>query len=209
MMKYESKRNGQMYVAVTEPDPKYKTVIMRNLETGKEQPITTSTLKRWYKKIEEAVPVAEPVVEEPETVKLVITDLDAMVDCSPCPANEETPVPVYAEVPGIEVDAPEQECYRAGAERYLAALGYELKADKSMPNRLIVRQAGKTYSEVYFGKRALKINVRTDRAEEIEGLAGQYEGNCYFKVIRNYYLPVTIGNIPYTNTAVMVDVFGA
>ena len=205
-MKYENKRNGQLFELMGEVDPKYNTVLLRNVETCKEQNVTTSTLKRWYKKVEE--PVAEPVPEEPETVKLIITDKDAMVDCSPSPICEEMPV-VFAEpecIPDMELEVADAEHYRLAAEAYLTALGYEWKRDKQ--GRTIVRQGGKTCAELYFGKKALKLNVRKDRAEEIEALVGP-NVTYYFKVINNYYLPVTIGNIPYTNTAVMADVFGA
>ena len=52
-MKYENKRNGQLFEQVGEVHPKYNTVFLRNVETGKEQTVTTSTLKRWYKKVED------------------------------------------------------------------------------------------------------------------------------------------------------------
>ena len=57
--KYENKRNGQTIEVVSEVDVKTKTVMIRNMETGKEQNITTSTLKRWYVKIEEIQEPAE------------------------------------------------------------------------------------------------------------------------------------------------------
>lgn len=214
-MKYENKRNGQLFELTSEVDPKYNTVYLRNVETGKEQTITTSTLKRWYKK-----------VEDEEVVHLVLGKDDAMIDCTQEPAeidadrafaiepNNPTDEPETAAVCGenaantlgMEVDAPDAEHYRTGAEAYLTALGYEWKRDRQ--GRTIVRQGGKTCAELYFGRRALKINVRKDRAEEVEALVGP-NAAYYFKVINNYYLPVTLGNIPYTNTAVMVDVFGA
>ena len=200
-MKYENKRNGQIFEMVSDVDEKCKTVWMRNVETGKEQTITTSTLKRWYKKLD------EDVTQEPEVDHIVLTGQEPMVDCSPCPANEETPVSTVYEEPGMEPEAADTEHYRPAAEAYLTALGYELKADKSMPSRLIVKRDGKTCSELYFGKRALKINVRKDRADELAALVGPNTA-YYFKVINNYYLPVTLGNIPYTNTAVILDVFG-
>lgn len=59
-MKYESKRNGQLFELIGEVDPKYNTALLRNVETGQEQHVTSSTLKRWYKRVEEEVPTTEP-----------------------------------------------------------------------------------------------------------------------------------------------------
>lgn len=66
-MKYINKRNDVVVQVVSE-DPKFKTLIVREVETGKEKSITTSTFKRWYKKVEEPVAL-ESVVEEPAPVE--------------------------------------------------------------------------------------------------------------------------------------------
>lgn len=65
-MKYENKRNGQVFEVAGE-DKKYKTVLLRNVETGKEQTVSTSTIKRWYKMVEEQEP--ETVEQEQEPAK--------------------------------------------------------------------------------------------------------------------------------------------
>lgn len=68
-MKYENKRNGKMFEKVTEVDPKYKTLIIRDLETGEEKCTSVSTFRRWYKKVEEDVPAEDTTTEEaPEVV---------------------------------------------------------------------------------------------------------------------------------------------
>jgi hypothetical protein len=65
MLYYINKKNGQMFEQTAEVDPKYNTLMLRNIETGKETTITTSTFKRWYKKVEEPVQVVEEhTVEE-------------------------------------------------------------------------------------------------------------------------------------------------
>lgn len=70
-MKYENKRNGQLFEQVGGVHPKYNTVFLRNVETGKEQTVTTSTLKRWYKKVEDPEDVVETlcVVPDAETTE--------------------------------------------------------------------------------------------------------------------------------------------
>ncbi len=71
-MKYQNRRNGKV-VKVVEQNEKFKTVIIE-FEDGKTQNITTSTFKRWYKKVEEEVVeqvVEEQPVEEAEVVKPV------------------------------------------------------------------------------------------------------------------------------------------
>lgn len=71
--KYENKRNGQIIEVVSEVDAKTKTVMIRNVETGKEQNVTTATIKRWYKKLEDQEPAeaqemteAAPIVADQE-----------------------------------------------------------------------------------------------------------------------------------------------
>ena len=63
--KYENKRNGQIIEVVSEVDAKTKTVLIRNVETGKEQNVTTATIKRWYKKLEDQEPAeAQEMTED-------------------------------------------------------------------------------------------------------------------------------------------------
>ena len=64
-IKYENKRNGQIIEVVSEVDAKTKTVLIRNVETGKEQNVTTATIKRWYKKLEDQEPAeAQEMTED-------------------------------------------------------------------------------------------------------------------------------------------------
>ena len=66
-MKYRNKRNGQIYEQTGEVDAKTKTVFIKNLETGKEQNVTISTIRRWYEAVEEEQEQTEPEQVEPET----------------------------------------------------------------------------------------------------------------------------------------------
>lgn len=67
--KYENKRNGQIIEVVSEVDAKTKTVLIRNVETGKEQNVTTATIKRWYKKLEDQEPAeAQEMTEDAPVV---------------------------------------------------------------------------------------------------------------------------------------------
>lgn len=70
-MKYENKRNGQVFEVAGE-DKKYKTVLLRNVETGKEQTVSTSTIKRWYKMVEEQ----ETVEQEQEPAEVVLVEVE-------------------------------------------------------------------------------------------------------------------------------------
>lgn len=74
---YENKRNGKLFEQVGEVNEKTKTVMMRDIETGKTSPVTTATIKRWYKKIEEAAPVVEDVpavVEEKKAEPVAVVE---------------------------------------------------------------------------------------------------------------------------------------
>lgn len=65
--KYENKRNGQIFEVVSDIDEKTKTVFIKNVETGKEQNVTTATIKRWYKKLEDQEPAEDaPIVADQE-----------------------------------------------------------------------------------------------------------------------------------------------
>jgi len=64
-MKYENKKNGLIFETDGIVDEKTKTIFIRNVETGKEQNITISTLKRWYKLIDAGI--TEPEETEAET----------------------------------------------------------------------------------------------------------------------------------------------
>lgn len=73
-MKYENKRNGQIFEVVGEVDKKYNTVFLRNVETGKEQTVSTATIKRWYKVLEEQ----EPETAEQEPAEVVLTEVETV-----------------------------------------------------------------------------------------------------------------------------------
>lgn len=62
-MKYQNKKNLR-YATLIEENTKFNTVTMQYEDDGSNTSITTSTLKRWWKKVEEESPVKENNVEE-------------------------------------------------------------------------------------------------------------------------------------------------
>ena len=78
MMKYMNKRNGKVFELVSQ-DEKYKTVMLQ--EEGQEKAITctTSTFKRWYKKLEEGQEMPELMTDEQVEAQLV-EQAQAIVD---------------------------------------------------------------------------------------------------------------------------------
>ena len=88
-MKYENRKNGSIGTIVEENE-KSKTVILE-LEDGKTVSISTSTLKRWWKKVkEEEAEVVEPLID----LDNPITDEEAkklgMIDGEKALEMEET-----------------------------------------------------------------------------------------------------------------------
>lgn len=86
-MKYMNKRNGKVFELVS-LDEKYKTVMLQEEGQEKQVTCTTSTFKRWYKKLEELAEVAE-LVEQPETE--IPESVEEVVDEEPVCAVEEAP----------------------------------------------------------------------------------------------------------------------
>ena len=68
-MKYMNKRNGKV-VELVNMDEKYKTVELREAGQEKTFTCTTSTFKRWYKKLEEQE-VVEPMTDEQVEAQLL------------------------------------------------------------------------------------------------------------------------------------------
>ena len=94
-MKYMNKRNGKV-VELVNMDEKYKTVELQEAGQEKTFTCTTSTFKRWYKKIEEQE-VVEPMTDEQVEAQL-LEQAQAVVDAEPL-----TSVPVCV----IQEDVPE------------------------------------------------------------------------------------------------------
>ena len=94
-MKYTNKRNGKV-VELVELNEKYKTVMLQE-EGEKPFTVTTSTFKRWYKKLEEGQEVPESLTDEQVEAQL-LEQAQAVVDAEPL-----TSVPVCV----VEEDAPE------------------------------------------------------------------------------------------------------
>lgn len=96
-MKYMNKRNGKVFELVSQ-DEKYKTVMLQ--EEGQEKAITctTSTFKRWYKKLEEGQEMSELMTDEQVEAQL-LEQARAVVDAEPL-----TSVPVCV----VEEDAHEK-----------------------------------------------------------------------------------------------------
>ena len=96
MMKYMNKRNGKVFELVSQ-DEKYKTVMLQEEGQEKQTTCTTSTFKRWYKKLEEGQEMPEPMTDEQVEAQL-LEQAQAVVDAEPL-----TSVPVCV----VEEDAPE------------------------------------------------------------------------------------------------------
>lgn len=72
-MMYVNKRNGKMVELISQDD-KFKTVMLQEVETGKAFTATTSTFKRWYKKME------QQAVEEVATEEVVAAENTEIVN---------------------------------------------------------------------------------------------------------------------------------
>lgn len=79
-MKYVNKRNGKV-VELIEHNEKYKTVMLQE-EGQKPFTVTTSTFKRWYKKLEEGQEVPEPLTDEQVEAQL-LEQAQAVVEAEP------------------------------------------------------------------------------------------------------------------------------
>jgi len=79
-MKYTNKRNGKV-VELVELNEKYKTVMLQE-EGEKPFTVTTSTFKRWYKKLEEGQEVPELLTDEQVEAQL-LEQAQAVVDAEP------------------------------------------------------------------------------------------------------------------------------
>ena len=115
-MKYRNKKNGEVIMMVSDIDPKTKTVMIRNLETGKERPVSTATIKRWYEVVEEQE-TTEPETEEqaeaeelenqePETVTdMETTEPETVEEQEPEPEKKEKKERKQREKKVMKVDA--------------------------------------------------------------------------------------------------------
>lgn len=88
-MKYENRRNGSIGTIVEENE-KSKTVILE-LEDGKTVSISTSTLKRWWKKVkEEEAEVVEPLIDLDNPITDEESEELGMIDGEKALEMEET-----------------------------------------------------------------------------------------------------------------------
>ena len=95
-MKYMNKRNGKV-VELVNMDEKYKTVELREAGQEKTFTCTTSTFKRWYKKLEEQE-VVEPMTDEQVEAQL-LEQAQAVVDAEPLTS---VPVCVVEDTPEVK-----------------------------------------------------------------------------------------------------------
>lgn len=67
-MMYKNKRTGKIAKVIEEPNDKYKTIMLQEVDSDKSFVITTSTLKRWYVQVDDedssVVSVSDIVNEE-------------------------------------------------------------------------------------------------------------------------------------------------
>ena len=95
-MKYTNKRNGKV-VELVNMDEKYKTVELQEAGQEKTFTCTTSTFKRWYKKLEEQE-VVEPMTDEQVEAQL-LEQAQAVVDAEPLTS---VPVCVVEDTPEVK-----------------------------------------------------------------------------------------------------------
>ena len=101
-MKYMNKRNGKV-VELVNMDEKYKTVELQEAGQEKTFTCTTSTFKRWYKKLEEQE-VAEPMTDEQVETQLM-EQAQAVVDAEPLTS---VPVCVVEDTPEVKPEKKEK-----------------------------------------------------------------------------------------------------
>ena len=101
-MKYMNKRNGKV-VELVNMDEKYKTVELQEAGQEKTFTCTTSTFKRWYKKLEEQE-VAEPMTDEQVETQLM-EQAQAVVDAEPLTS---VPVCVVEDKPEVKPEKKEK-----------------------------------------------------------------------------------------------------
>lgn len=187
-MKYQSKRNGKVYVVVDEFQKGGKTVnLTLEAEDGTQTVVTTSTLKKNYTPVEEASDVApaqekapEKPVEKAESKKEKKAEKQTSKK-SEKPAKEKKEREVKVD-PNREKFIDD---FRKAAEKQnLTVLTYE-----KIPALMVFKKDGKTVLEMRWGKKSYMLNTKRDVCE----IDGAYEQN-------NYYLPYTVKRIEYTDT---------
>ena len=91
-MKYMNKRNGKI-VELVSLDEKYKTVELQEAGQEKTFTCTTSTFKRWYKKLEEGQDMPESMTDEQVEAQLMeqaVVDAEPLTSVPVC-VTEDTP----------------------------------------------------------------------------------------------------------------------
>ena len=102
-MKYMNKRNGKVFELVS-LDEKYKTVMLQEEGQDKQTACTTSTFKRWYKKLEEGQEMPEPMTDEQVEAQLV-EQAQAIVDKE---MSYTVPMCVVQDVPEVKTEKKEK-----------------------------------------------------------------------------------------------------
>ncbi len=159
-----------------------------------------TALKEAKAKVVDRLLAAMPEEEEVEERPVMKVDGFTADEVAAMPEAEEQEV---AEAPKKVRKPRKEDPEKAGFEEVfhnlMSSYNYTEKVWEKIPNLVAVREGKKTIAEVYFGKKGYRVNVKADRAERVE---------ADFDTIKNYYLPACLKNIPYTNTEVLVSLFG-
>ena len=214
-MKYQSKRNGQVAELVSE-DKKYNTVMLE-YPGGKTVSITTSTLKRWWKVVEEDT-VDEAVQElATECPEIGQEELAEIKQASEDFASDGTPYTQVMqeiiedhkqEVARFERDQKiHEECVKNGRNKAKAAPGSSrVKNQQERKNRFnevkaLLDSKGIVYLEYEKLPNLLVIRNGKKSVFEFRAIVGGATFNCRekdclsgleYRTVSNYYMPFVI-----------------
>lgn len=196
-MKYQNKKNGKVATLV-EQNEKFKTVMLE-FEDGSSQSITSSTFKRWWKKLDDDSEYVLEVMKQKQDLGIEVPtirpeDVEIVDDSDKC--GDGTPFSTVMEEiqKGAKKRVSQKEKTDAGIrDRAFAELkGYLLGVSSVTEVRewtkysLAVKLLGKAFMEVRTVKSgSYTVYVKEDVAKDL--------GLSYNK-INNYYLPAVIKN---------------
>ena len=212
-MKYQSKRNGQVAELVSE-DKKYNTVMLEYPD-GKTVSVTTSTLKRWWKKLDEDTNVSEnhlvqmPGTEDPDWGKKHYAPEDVAGDGTPyTQVMQEIIEDHKQEVARYNRDQQiHEECAKNGRNKAKAVSGgIRVKNQQERKVRFnevkaLLDSKGIAYLEYEKLPNLLVIRNGKKSVFEFRSIVGGATFNCRerdclegleYRTVSNYYMPCVI-----------------
>lgn len=204
MKRYESKRHAGVFAETTGILNEQTQMLTMVFTNGKTQDITTATLKRWWKLVDNAefgsddntsqilvetpddITLTEDVAEETPTETVAVTAIETPTEEIPAEETptEETPTETVTEQPkqtrkkyatGAKVSVEALTAFRETVEQSLIDMGLT-KVTYAMDNVTLFRAGKKTVIRLYYGKRNIVFHVRP----EIVPDGMQYDTLKYF-----------------------------